>query len=129
MRRLLATLALLLAFGVPAALPAQAASLPVPITAPAAFTSYTTTARVSNASPRQNSNVTVSSTLKSAGKLVAGVPMTAMWRYKTTISFCTRVTTAAGTASCSRRISRATVGYPVRVMLVFALAGLRWARW
>ncbi len=53
MRRLLATLALLCAFGAPAALPVQAAPLPAPLTAPAAFTSYTSTAMVSNASLRR----------------------------------------------------------------------------
>ena len=84
MRRLLTTLALLLAFGAPAALPAQAAPFPVAVNQPAAFTSYTTTATVSNASPRQNSTVTVSGTLKSGGKPVAGIPMTATWYYKTT---------------------------------------------
>ncbi len=123
MRRLLTTLALLCAFGAPAALPAQAAPLLAPLTAPAAFTSYTSTATASTASPRQNSTVTVSGTLQSAGKPVAGIPMTATWRYKTTTSFCTGVTNAAGVASCSRRISRATVGYPVRVTLVFASVG------
>jgi len=123
MRRLLTTLALLLAVGAPAALPAEAAPLAVPMVAPAAFTSYTTTATVSNAAPRQNSTVTVSGTLKSAGKPVAGVPMTATWRYKTTTSYCTGVTNAAGVASCNRRISRATVGYPVKVTLVFAPTG------
>ncbi|MDQ2805345.1 MAG: hypothetical protein M3Z04_00265 [Chloroflexota bacterium] len=123
MRRLLTTLVLLLACGAPAALPAQAAPFPAPVLALAAFTSYTTTAAVSNAAPRQNSSVTVSGTRKSGGKPVAGVPMTATWRYKTTISFCTGVTKAAGVASCSRRISRATTGYPVRVTLVFAPAG------
>ena len=123
MRRLLTTLALILAVGAPATLPAQAASLTTPVVAPAAFTNYTTTAMVSNASPRQNSSITVSGTLKSAGKPVAGMPMTATWRYKTTTSYCTGVTNAAGVASCSRRISRATVGYPVRVTLVFAPTG------
>jgi len=73
MRRLLVALARLLAVGAPAALPASAA----PLVAPAAFTSYTTTATVSNASPRQNSSVTVSGTLKSAGTPVAGALMTA----------------------------------------------------
>ena len=101
MRRLLVTLALLLAFGAPTALPVQAASLPAPVLTPAAFTTYTTTATVSNAIPRQNSTVTVSGTLKSAGTPVAGVPMTATWRYKTTTSTCTGVTNAAGTASCT----------------------------
>ena len=90
---------------------------------PAAFTTYTTTATVSNASPRQNSSVTVSGTLKSAGNPVAGVPMTATWHYKTTTSFCAGVTNAAGVASCTRRISRATKGYPVRVTLVFGPTG------
>ncbi|MDQ2806492.1 MAG: hypothetical protein M3Z04_06185 [Chloroflexota bacterium] len=89
MRRLLTTLALLCALGAPTALPAQAAPLVAPILAPAAFTTYTSTATVSNASPRQNSTVTVSGTLKSGGKPVAGVPMTATWRYKTTVSYCT----------------------------------------
>jgi len=123
MRRLLTILALLLAFGAPAALPAQAAPLVAPLVVPEAFTSYTTTATVSNTSPRQNSSVTVSGTLKSAGKLVAGIPMTATWHYKTTTSFCSGVTNAAGVASCTRRISRATKGYPVRVTLVFAPVG------
>lgn len=123
MRRLLATLALFLAFGVPAALPAHAAPLVSPVVAPAAFTTYTTTATVPNASPRQNSSVTVSGTLKSASKPVAGIPMTATGHYKTTTSFCSGVTNAAGVASCTRRISRATKGYPVRVTLVFAPIG------
>jgi len=123
MRRFLTTLALVLAFGAPAAPPAQAAPLVSPVGAPAAFTTYTTTATVSNASPPQNSSVTVSGTLQSAGKPVAGIPMTATWHYKTTTSFCSRVTNAAGVASCMRRISRATKGYPVRVTLVFAPAG------
>ena len=99
---------------------AQAAPLPGPLVAPAAFTSYTTTATVSNSTPRQNTSVTVSGTRKSGGKPVAGIPMTATWRYKTTTSYCTDVTNAAGVASCSRRISRATKGYLVRVTLVFA---------
>lgn len=123
MRRLLATFSLLLALSGPAVLPAQAAPHIAPVLAPATFTTYTMTARVSNPSPRQNSTLTVSGTLKSAGKPVAGMPMTAKWAYKTTVSYCTGVTNAAGVASCSRQISRATVGYPVRVTLTFAKAG------
>ena len=123
MRRLLTTLALLCAFGAPAALPAQAAPLGAPLTAPAAFTSYTSTTRVSNATPRQNSTVTVSGTLKSAGKPVAGVPMTSKWRYKTTTSTCTGTTNAQGVASCARSISHATPGYRVVVTLTFSKAG------
>ena len=123
MRRFLTTLALFLAFSTPAALPAQAAPLAAPVVAPATFTIYTTTATVSNASPPQNSSVTVSGTLKSAGKPVAGIPMTATWHYKTTTSFCSGVTNAAGVASCTRRISRATKGYPVQVTRVFAPTG------
>jgi len=84
MRRLLTTLGELLAVGAPAALPAQAAPPIAPLHHPAAFTSYTTTARVSNAAPRQNSSVTVSGTLTSAGMPVPGSPMTATWRYTTT---------------------------------------------
>ena len=86
MRRLLVALALLLAVGAPAARPAQAAPFVAPLHHPAAFTRYTTTARVSTAAPRQNSSVTVSGTLKSAGTPVAGSPMTATWRYNKTTS-------------------------------------------
>jgi len=49
--------------------------------------------------------------------------MSATWRYKTTTSYCTGVTNAVGRASCSRRISRATKGFPARVTLVFAPVG------
>jgi len=59
MRRFLTTLALFLAFGAPAALPAQSAPITAPITAPAAFTTYNSTATVLNASSRQDSSRTL----------------------------------------------------------------------
>jgi len=105
MRHLLVALALLLAVGAPAALPTQAAPLSMAIFALTTFTSYPTTTTVSNVSPHPNSRVTVSGSLKSAGKPTAGVPRTATGRYKTTTSFGTGVTNTAGVASCSRKIS------------------------
>jgi hypothetical protein len=118
MRRLFALFALLLAFGFTLA-PAHAAPQVAPVTH-----KYTATAaHVSTASPRQNSTVSVSAKLLDQGKAIAGALMTATWHYKTTTSYCSGVTLANGVATCSRRISRATIGFRVGVTLTFTKGG------
>jgi hypothetical protein len=79
----------------------------------------TYTASVSNPNPTDNSTVTVSGTFKNNGQPVAEVVMNTAWFYKTTTSTCSGVTDATGVASCSRDISRATVGYTVDIEVTF----------
>jgi hypothetical protein len=49
--------------------------------------------------------------------------METTWHYKTTTSGCSGVTDGSGTASCSRDISRATVGYTVGIDVTFTYGG------
>jgi competence protein ComEC len=72
-------------------------------------------ASVSNGSPAQYSNVTVYGRLTRNGAGQPGQTMTATWHYKTTTSTCTGATGSDGLASCTRGISRATVGYQVNI--------------
>jgi hypothetical protein len=74
---------------------------------------------VSNPSPRQNSEETVYGHFLVNGQGVAGVPMDTTWHYRTTTSGCWGTTDGSGTASCSRSISRATIGYTVYIGVVF----------
>jgi hypothetical protein len=82
-----------------------------------------TRASISNAYPAQYSTVTAYGRILVNGHGKAGVPMTATWHYKTTTSFCTGVSDGTGLASCSRRISRATAGFFVSVVVTFRYAG------
>jgi hypothetical protein len=72
-------------------------------------------ASVSNAHPAQYSNVTVYGRLVIGGAPVQAQVMTSTWHYKSTTSYCSGVTDAAGLANCERFISRATVGYEVMI--------------
>jgi hypothetical protein len=82
---------------------------------------------VSNPSPTQNSEETAYGRILVNGQGVAGVAMDTAWNYKTTTSYCSGVTDASGTASCSRDISRATVGYPVNINVVFSYNGQQYS--
>ena len=81
------------------------------------------TATVLHVRPVPNSNVTVSGSLKAAGKPVAGARRTATWRAVGTTSTCIGTTNAAGVASCTRKIARPTVGYPAKITVTFTQAG------
>ena len=70
---------------------------------------------VSNPTPRQYSSVTVYGRLLDNGTGRGGLSMHAVWHYRTTTSYCDGVTWADGEARCTRRISRATIGYRVRI--------------
>ena len=84
-------------------------------------------ASVSNPSPHQNSEETVYGRFLVSGQGVAGVPMDTAWHYRTTTSTCSGTTDASGTASCSRSISRATLGYTVSIDVVFTYGGLTYS--
>jgi len=49
--------------------------------------------------------------------------MDTSWHYKTTTSGCSGTTDSSGTASCSRSISRATIGYTVSIGVTFTYSG------
>jgi hypothetical protein len=53
------------------------------------------------------------------GQGVANAQMDTTWHYKTTTSGCSGTTDASGTASCTRLIGRATIGYTVKIDVVF----------
>jgi hypothetical protein len=80
-------------------------------------------ARVSDATPKRYSKVTVSGTVTAGGKPVSGVAMQATWHFKTGTGVCTGRSNARGEASCSRFVGRATVGYRVVVEVAFTVAG------
>lgn len=74
------------------------------------------TASVSDATPCQYATVTVSVTVRDAGgNPVPGASVLSTWNYRTTTSTESGTTNAAGQASLSRGISRATAGYTVVV--------------
>lgn len=78
-------------------------------------TAYDLTARVSNPSPRQRTEVTVRARLTDGGLPVAGAPMRAVWRFSTTTSECTGSTGSDGIASCTRNIGAPTAGRRVDI--------------
>jgi len=80
-------------------------------------------ASVSDPSPHQNEVETVFGRILVNGRGVAGVPMDTSWHYKTTTSGCSGTTDGSGTASCSRSISRATIGYTVSIGVTFTYSG------
>ncbi len=81
------------------------------------------TAWVDNPTPTQNSTVTVFGKFTIGNAGIAGVPMDATWRYKSTDSYCDGVTDAQGIAICNREIAKATKGYTVRIDVVFVYEG------
>ncbi len=72
-------------------------------------------ASVSNASPQQNTIVTIYGRLLINGVGQTGLPMNTTWEYKGASSTCFGTTDSTGSASCGRDISRATKGYTVSV--------------
>jgi len=54
---------------------------------------------------------------------VAGAPMHATWKFKTTTVSCDSVTDTDGEASCTRTISDATVGYTVTIDVAITWQG------
>ena len=81
------------------------------------------TASVSNATPAQNSSVTVSAKLVDNGQPIANAPMTTTWHYKTSTPTCTGTTGSDGIASCRRYIGGATKGYTVLVTVTLTWNG------
>jgi hypothetical protein len=77
------------------------------------------TAWVDNPTPIQNSVVTVFGRIIVDGRPKGGVRMDTTWHYRTKDSGCSGMTDVKGEASCSRRISMATVGYTVRIEVDF----------
>jgi hypothetical protein len=123
---------------VQAAVPDTPTATPTPTIIPTATEAPTATptqaaqnvqvsAWVSNPSPTHNSEETVYGRILVTGQGAAGVEMDTTWNYKTTTSYCSGVTDASGTASCSRDIGRATSGYPVTVTVVFNYDGQQYA--
>jgi competence protein ComEC len=78
---------------------------------------------VSNTSPSQNSTVTVYGRIMDQGSPASGSPMETTWHYKTTTSHCSGTSGSNGIASCSRSISRATIGYTVIIDVTFTHDG------
>lgn len=78
---------------------------------------------VSNANPPQNSDVTVYGCIANNGSALRSVPMHTVWEYKTTTAYCDATTAFNGVASCTRDISRATVGFRVDIDVSFTYAG------
>ena len=74
-------------------------------------------ASVSNAFPAQYSSVTVYSSLKINGVYQKSKSTTSLWYYKTTTSPCSGNTGSTGISQCARKISRATIGYKVLVVV------------
>ena len=72
-------------------------------------------ASVSNATPAQNSTVTVYGRLLIHEAGQAGLPMNTAWKFKSTTSTCSGTTGGDGLASCSRQIGGATLGYTVNI--------------
>jgi hypothetical protein len=70
---------------------------------------------VSDATPRQYSDVTTFGRLIINGSPVSGAQMKTTWNYRTTTSYEDCVTNTNGIGRCTRWISSATVGYTVRV--------------
>ncbi len=110
----------------PAPAPAPSAS-PVPSTAPApspVADTFQVTASVSNASPTQNTRVTVTARLANNGQGVAGATLNTTWHYKTTTPGCTGGPSGGdGTVSCTRDISTASKGYTVVIDVVVSYQG------
>ena len=103
---------------------------PTPTSAPATAATFlapaanvVVTASVSNATPAQNSPVTVSAQLVVNGQPIANAPMTTTWHYKTSTPTCTGTTGSNGIASCSRYIGGATKGYTVQVTVTLTWNG------
>ena len=99
------------------------ASPPTPKPTQPPAVSCSASASVSNANPAQYSDVTVTGRLKCSGISPQGAKMHTVWHYKSTDSTCDGVADASGEASCTRGISRATVGYKVVIDVAFSLAG------
>jgi hypothetical protein len=93
-----------------------------PTVVPASGTIHVS-ARISDASPARFSLVTVFGHITQSGRGVPNVPVTAIWHYKTTTSSCSSVSDAGGTASCTRNIYRATIGFVVVVDVDFLYGG------
>lgn len=72
-------------------------------------------ASVSSALPARYTYVTIYGQLKVNGILQKGKAMKAVWHYKTSVPYCSGVTTSLGLASCTRYISGATKAYKVNV--------------
>jgi competence protein ComEC len=71
-------------------------------------------ASVSDASPTQNSDVTVYGRLVVNGVPQSGKGMQTAWHYKSTTSHCdSGITDSGGLADCTRSIGRASIGYEV----------------
>ena len=116
MRKVIALFALLVAFAAgltPAHAAPAAGGMPV----------YKATATVSDATPAQNRFVTVTGRLLTAGKPIPGAQARLTWHYRTYTVSCTATTDKNGQASCIHGIRNATIGYPVRVDVVFLKNG------
>jgi hypothetical protein len=73
-------------------------------------------ASVSNAAPKQNTNVTVYGRLIINGWAQPEKQMFTTWNYKTTSPTCNDgITNNDGIASCTRGIGRASIGYTVNI--------------
>ncbi|MCZ7568847.1 MAG: hypothetical protein M5U01_09700 [Ardenticatenaceae bacterium] len=82
---------------------------------------------VSDGAPRQYSNLTVYGRLLVNGAGQYGQPMNTTWHYRTTTSACSGTTGSSGIASCTRGISRATLGY--RVDIDVSIGGYQATTW
>jgi hypothetical protein len=78
---------------------------------------------VSNGTPARFSTVTVYGRIHSNGVGIPGVPMHAVWHYRTTSPDCDGQSDADGVASCARNIGGASTGHYVRVVVTFTYAG------
>jgi hypothetical protein len=72
---------------------------------------------MTNPTPNQRADNTVYVRFLANGKPVSGVPMNAVWRYKSTAPTCSGVTDNDGVASCTRNIGDATEGFEIKVQV------------
>ncbi len=99
----------------PTATPIPPTPVPPPQPTPTPAPSCTVEAWVDNPNPPQNSTITVFGKLTCDGAGVANASMHTVWHYRTTTVTCDSTTDGDGVAACQRHISRAKIGYFVRI--------------
>lgn len=106
-------------------LPAPTRDRPTPSQSPPTH-NVLVAASVTNASPAQQTEVTVVANFTDNGNPIVGALMTASWYYKTVTRTCTGTTNSVGVASCTRYIAGATIGYKVLINIEIVWHGQRY---
>lgn len=108
----------------PTATPTRPAPTNTPVPAPAM--SCTLSASVSDPTPPQNGDVTLTAVLSCTGGSPAGATVTSKWRFKSTTSSCDTTAGPDGIATCTRSIGAATKGYTVVIDVTATKNGMSW---